>query len=315
MQSPTPAPQPFAPRVAAPSFGGLACVVCAVVLGWLPRFPGVGWFWSIVVLGMAAVLASHDGRKAQLPRNLSALRPVFAAVCATHALQQLAVGLVPLLWLIGAGLLVRDAWREAQTNGALARLDFAALRGGYRAYIVPGALLCLMSLFFRWGSVDGWWSYGWTGGMRSTLQSVPVMNYSTGYYEYQLQSQMQYTPMMYPNNWFFPGYEWSGMSQRALVPVILSLVGICLWAMLRRDAPEAAKWKWGAALGAIFVSLWCLERMADEPGPRLFFVGLVLLDGGVWMLLRGRESGPFDPGALWRRFEKKPTAPPNPGGV
>lgn len=278
------------------TLSGLAVMAVAVVLGLLPWFSGIGWAWSIVMLLGAAIVAGNEFRKAD-GRQAKLLHPVapalFAALVAAHAFQLFSLGVTPLLWLLAALMLWSDQSR-ALADGHGRSLDFAQLRRGYRLYIGLGAAVCLLSLFSIWGRSEGWMSFGWMGGTQLVNRFNPI----TG----SLDLQLEYNPIMYPNNWYWPGFEFSGRSQRAVIWVEMALLGLVMWGALRRDAAARLNWC-GPALAAL-VTLWWLPHCNGETGTRLFFVGLLAVDFAVWKLWRGQESGAFDPADISARFKR-----------
>lgn len=275
---------------------GLAVMGVAIVLGFAPWFADIGRMWSLVMLAGGAWLWQSEIGKAKVPLWFPSF---FAALVVAQAFRIFEISIAPILWVCAAWLLARDGWKRATNaqNGWARGVQLAQMKRGYRVYIALGVALCWLSLGQTWGRTAGHMSFGWSGGMASTLQSVPVMG-SDGYYSYQLQSQLQYQPMMYPNNWFWPGFEYSGRSQPLVVPTMLALLFVAGWASLRRDDRLFARGlPW--AVGALwFVGLWWLWRQNTEPGPRWFFIGFLLIVFGVWKLRRGEETGEHDAASM-----------------
>lgn len=276
-------------------------MAAAIGLGFLPWFAGIGRAWSLAMLLGGAWLWQSEKGKAKAPFWFA---PFFAALVVAQAFRIFEWSVAPILWACAAWLLARDGWKRAThaQNGWARGVQLAQMKRGYRVYIALGVALCWLSLAQTWGRTEGFTSLGLSGGMVSTLQSVPVMG-ADGYYSYQLQSQFQYQPLAYPRTWFWPGFEYSGRSQPLVIPTMLALLFIAGWASLRRDDPlfrHGSPWTNGALW---FVGLWWLWRQNTEPGPRWFFIGFLLLVFGVWKLRRGEESGEHDAASMLQRLK------------
>ncbi len=280
---------------------GLALMAVAIVLGFTRWFPGIGRGWSLLMLAGGAWLWQSETGKARVALWFP---PFFAALVVAQTFRIADIGIAPALWMCAAFLVARDAWKRATNaqDGWARGVQLAQMKRGYRVYIALGVALCWLSLGQTWGRTEGTMSFGWRGGMASTLTSVPTLG-ADGYYSYQLQTQLQYQPMMYPNNWFWPGFEYSGRNQPLVIWTMLALLFVAGWASLRRDDAlflRGAAWANGALL---FTGLWWLWRQNTEPGPRWFFVGLLMTCFGVWKLRQGEESGAHDAASLLQKLK------------
>lgn len=256
----------------------LGLIGAALILGLTPWFGGVGWAWTLVAAAGAFAVWRQESPASAAAGRFPVVRAGFAALCAALAWQMLDWGLTPLLWLLGAAVLCAEYAR---------RLPVRRLLSGYRPYLVLGVAVCLLALLQTWDRTTGAWSFGWTGGMTTASH----YNALTGYYE----NQLEYQPMMYPNNWYWPGFVFSGRSRPFAVWAELALVGLLVWAAWG----EARHARAGAGLAG-FLALWLVTQRAPEAGPRVFLLGLLLIGFALWMLLRGREEGPGDAQHLWR---------------
>ena len=167
---------------------GVVYLVLATIMGWTPWFSGPSWPWSLALMSLALLIGAEPWTK---NHDRGALLMTLLCAGITWQLLHLGVGVVP--WLLASFFLL-----SAQTF----RLDFSRWRSGYAAYIPLGVALCLMSLLATWHRSDGMWSFGWRGG----LQYQSQYNAMSGSWE----MQPTYNPTMYVNNFFFPGFAFSG---------------------------------------------------------------------------------------------------------
>lgn len=277
---------------------GAALLGVLLILGLLPWFPGVGWLWTLI-LGALCLLVYQDESAPNPAPSRAALARVtaLAILTAAHAFQLFAFGLTSLLWLIAAIFLVNGAIGRARTeaDSAAARLDFGQLRRGYRFYLALGALICLFSLFSTWGRTSGWSSFGWTGG----TQLTNTYNYTTG----SLELTTTYNPILYPNSFFFPGWEFSGRSLRGALWIEIALGGLLFVAAL---APrDWQRWRIGAGAAWVVALIWCLPALrGGERAPQIFLLGLALCGFALWQLTQGRDAGAYDAADLAARLKK-----------
>lgn len=267
------------------SLVGLGLMAFAIVLSMLPWFDGVGFFWSGVMLAGGAVVAVHELRAAghplpgaRLPGRLShpLVPPVFAGLVAVHAFHLLRFGIVPLLWLGAALLLCYDQYRKAvlSPEGFGRHFDLPHAWQGYRRWVMLGAGICLVSLFFTWGESSGWMGGGYDYNYRYD-------SYNDGYsYRYE------YNPAKY----YYPGFEWSGRNQSFALFAEAALFGLLLWAAYRpAEAPSRRSARLALAL-AVFLTLWWVTNLDGTFGVLAFFVGIAAVDWGLWKLLHSREA-------------------------
>ncbi|HEY3365641.1 MAG TPA: hypothetical protein VGK74_11350 [Symbiobacteriaceae bacterium] len=265
------------------SIVGLALMTVAVLLSVLPRFSGIGFSWSVIMLAGGALVAVHELRPGgPPPGGLPALShplipPVFALLAAVHAFQLLRLGLVPLLWAAAAVLLCSAQYRKAMLAPGRFRQFFDPVLAwyGYRRYLVVGAAVCLGSLFFTWGETLGYW----TGSLA----------YDTNGFAWN------------PFTYYWPGYALSGRNQALALFVELCLVALVVWSAHRGNGPMPAWFNRLAAGMAGFLTLWWLVHIQANAGPWVFLPGLLLIDFAVVMIYRRQHAGPYDLAHLFGR--------------
>ncbi len=288
---------------------GLLVVAVALVLGLTPWFLGVGWMWTIGLALGALALWQSESDKMTLPPWFA---PFFALLVAAHAFRVLDIALIPLLWVVAACLLCRGVWNQSkrEPSGLAQRLKTSNLWRGHRAWVTLGCALSLLSLAQTWGQTPTLWNFGWTGGMQTQMGYSSSFSAYSGQYEYSYGPTLTYNPMMYMNNMFFSGIEYSGRWQPQVTWTIVALLFVLGWSTLQRD--DAWFRKGGAwVIGClVFAALWWFGLRNDAPGPRWFLVGLLMTAFGVWKLRQGEESGAHDPKSLLRHLKlgrlKKP---------
>jgi len=269
------------------SLVGLGLMAAGIALSMLPWFDGVGFFWSVLMLVGGAVVAVHELRAAghplagmPLPGRLShpLVPPVFAGLVAVHAFHLLRVGIVPLLWLAAAVLLCYDQYRKAvlSPEGFGRHFDLPHAWRGHRRWVMLGAGICLLSLFFTWGESSGWLGGGYDYNYRYD-------SYSGGYgYRYE------YNPAKY----YYPGFEWSGRNQSFALLAEAALFGLLLWAAYRpMEAPSRRSARLAVGLAA-FLALWWITNLDGTFGVLAFFVGISAVGYGLRKLLRARGPEP-----------------------
>lgn len=145
-----------------PSVLGVGLLTVALVLSVLPFFADVGPFWSLVVLAGGWLVVARELRSAGqqhalvdwVPESLlhPAVPAVYAVVTAALAIRMLGIGLMPLLWLGGAGLLGYDQYGKvyAGEDGLSRLFEPRQLVRGLAPVALGGVVLCLLALFLTW---------------------------------------------------------------------------------------------------------------------------------------------------------------------
>ena len=280
---------------------GLLLLAVLLVMGLTPWFLGVSRMWTIGLgLGALALWQSENDRMTLPPW----FAPFFALLVSAHAFRVLDLALVPLLWVVAACLLCRGVWSRATSSADDwgHRLQTRSLWRGHRAWITLGCALSLLSLAQTWGRTSTMWNFGWTGGLQTQMQYGSSFSAYSGTYEYSYQPTLTYNPMMYMNNTFFPGSEYSGRWQPQVTWTILALFFVLGWTMLKKDDAWSRKGSAWAVACLVFAGVWWFGLRNDEPGPRWFLVGLLMTAFGVWKLRQGEESGAHDPNSLLQKL-------------
>ncbi len=280
------------------SIAGLAVMGAAILLSVIPLkwFPGVGLGWSIIMLLGGTLVAAIELRNTgvrvsgfeQIPANLMhpLLPPVFAGLVAVHAFLEFSLRITPILWVGAAVLLVYDQLQKAkQAPDSFGRyFDLRLAWYGYRKYILVGAALCLLSLFFTWSSQ----SSRWAGGFTSRYSS-----YYGGYV-----SDWDYL------KYYYPGWELSGRAMGLsffAVTALLSLVG---WSAYRGNGTVPGWFNHlGAGLAGI-AALFLLVNFEVKFGELIFVLGLGLIGLAISMIYQGKHTGEYDLDHLMGKVRK-----------
>lgn len=263
---------------------GAALTILAVALGFLPLFNGVTWFWSIFLIGVSVLLLSE--RLSDSTRGT--LQPMLAVAVTAQAFHGWYLGLGWLPWLGASALLLMAEWH---------RLDWSRLRSGYRLYVPLGVAICLLALLATWNETAGISHFGWRGGM----QYQPIYNYSTGYYS----GGLVYNPVMYANNYSWPGFTYSGRALGGAIWIEIGLLSLVSWTAWRDDNA-----RWSSRVVPLFVlafiALWALRSANTSFGaPLWFLVGLAVAGFGVWKTTQNRNTGAFDPNDVAQRVQAR----------
>lgn len=266
------------------SIAGLAIMATALLLSATPWFYGIGFTWSVIMLAGGALVAVMELRSAgvrvqgleAIPASLlhPLLPPLFAGLAAIHAFLELSLGLVPLLWVVAAGLLVYDQYKKAMAapDSVGHRFDLRQAWQGYRRYIVIGVAICLLSLFLTWSASAGHFS----GGYESRYSS-----YYGGYV-----SDWNFT------KYYWPGWDISGRSMSFVTFAVTALVALAGWAAFRGSRPAWFN-QLGLGLGGVALLFW-LYHVGGHAGVLLYLVGMLPIGFALAMLAQGQESGPYD---------------------
>ena len=276
------------------SLAGLALMAAAIALTLTPWFSGIGLYWSVLMLAGGFAVAVQELRAAgmeqtwmrSLPKQLNhpLIPPVFAAFVAVHAFQLFNIDIIALIWLGAAVLLCYDQYRKAiLAPDSFGRyFDFRLAWYGYRRYILLGAALCLLSLFFTWSEQPTRFMGGW---------EYSYSSYKGGY-------ESSYNPIKYT----FWGWDLSGRSQGLAVFAESALLSLVAWSAFRGDG-TVPRWFNYVAMGlAGFVTLWWLLHFELHFGPVLFLIGAAAIDFAVFQINRGEHAGQYDADAMLQRM-------------
>ncbi|QRK05746.1 hypothetical protein JQX13_37205 [Archangium violaceum] len=253
-----------------PSVLGVGLLAVALVLSILPFFAGVGPFWSLVVFVGGWLVTARELRGAGEKHPLvdwvpdSLLRPVvpavFVVVTAALAIRMLGIGLTPLLWLGGAGLLGFDQYRKEYVGGTgWSRLfEPRQLLRGVAPVALGGTALCLAALFLTW--VPARTS---THGPGPVPQAPPELRV--------VDAPRPADDVLY--NLLEESYD-KGWDQPFAVSVELMLLAVLGVMALRPEVPRP-DWLRFSPIGVVVLGLiWMLVHGGLLAGPLLFLAGL-----------------------------------------
>lgn len=258
---------------------GVGLVVLAVGLSILPFFAGVGVLASLlVVLGGVALVArelreSGDGSGwvESVPAVL--LRPEvpagYALLLAALAVRMLGLGITPLLWVAGAGLVCFDQYRKvyAGPDGVGRRFDPLQVLRFPSVVALAGVALCLATLYLPWLHV--------TAGGAEVPGNAPVPGGEARQGPPELRVvdtprasddslYSAYGGVSVSSGWDLPG---------SLLPELVLLAALLVLAL--REEEERPAWLRFVPAGAVGVSLlWALFHMKLAVGPIAFVFGL-----------------------------------------
>ncbi|NTX07929.1 zinc ribbon domain-containing protein [Myxococcus sp. CA040A] len=266
---------------------GLAILAFALALSILPAFDGVGVVGTVLALVGAVLVLARELRLAGEATGVTKLLPMvlyrpevpaaYAALLTALAVRMLGLGFTPVLWLLGAGLIVHDQYRKVIVGpeGVLARyFDVKQLLVVPEVVALGGVALCVLTLFAPWATV-------------STLPVVADAPVPAGPPElHVIPAQRAADDVLYTAGsgiTTLSGWDLSGSVVVELL--LLSLLGLLA---LR---PEVARPAWTrfASAGVVGVSLlWALLHIRLSPGPIIFVIGLGAV--GVQAFRQLRES-------------------------
>ncbi len=256
-----------------PSVAGIGLLGVALVLGILPFFAGVGPFWGLVTLMGGWLVTARELHETGERHPLvdwvppALLRPVvpavYAAVMVALAVRMLGLGLTPLLWLGGAGLLAHDQYRKVyQGPEGWSRLfEPRQLLSGMTPVALGGVVGCLLALFLTWTPVAS------TTSRYSAPVPVP------GGPPPELRVVDAPRPADDAVYRLFDGTG-TGWELPLAIAVELLLLGALAVLALRPEVPRPQWLRW-VPVGAVGAGLlWGLLHVKLLPGPLMFLVGL-----------------------------------------
>lgn len=255
-----------------PSVVGIGLLGVALVLGILPFFAGVGPFWGLMTLMGGWLVTARELHEAGERHPLvdwvppALLRPVvpavYAAVMVALAVRMLGLGLTPLLWLGGAGLLAHDQYRKVYVGpeGWSRLFEPRQWLSGTTPVALGGVVGCLVALFLTWTPV----------ATTTSRYSAPVP-VPGGPPELQVVDAPR--PADDAVYRLFDGTG-TGWELPLAVVVELLLLGALAVLALRPEVPRPRWLRWVPA-GAVGAGLlWGLLHVRMLPGPLMFLVGL-----------------------------------------
>lgn len=284
------------------SIAALGILMVAILLDIFPAVYGVGLWWSLFFIAGGFAVACQELRGTHTPFGrvrLSELLmhpllpPAFTVFVAIHAFQLFSFSLLSILWTVAAGLLIWDQWRKSilAPNSFGRFFDARQLGSGYRLNVLIGVMICLASLFLKWGETSPRFFSFWSGGMQWGTQY--------NYYSRSMEYGMHYNPMLYLNPMYFPGFEFTGRNMTFVIWAELALLSLVVWAAYRGGRGVVP-----IAL-ATGITVWWALHLANYPGVWLFLVGLLLVNSGVWFLSQQKETGRWAVAGLWQRLRPK----------
>jgi hypothetical protein len=250
-----------------PTVLGLGLVGLAIFLSILPFFSGVGPLWTLLVLVGGGLLTVRELRAAGLSHPaldwvpapwLGPLLPALVTVLLVAlAVRMLSLGLTPLLWLGGAGLVAHDQYRKVYVGeqGFSHFFEPRQLLRGPSLVALVGVGVCLLALFLTWTPS--------TPPRRAVSSGAPsqlrMMDPPPGVSSYEL-----------PNS--------AGWDQSPAVVLELLLLGVLALLALHPEEPRPS-WLRLAPVGVVAVgTIWVLVSLLTQGlavGPFVFLGGLV----------------------------------------
>lgn len=286
-----------------PSILGVMLIAFSLVLSILPFFSGAGVPGTLLALVACAVLVPRELRLAGLaPGFTDAVPPVLlraeaaalsAVVLAAIAVKMLGLGLQPLLWLVGGGLVLHDQWRKVMAGPeGVAQFYFEPRLLLRRPAVVGlvGVAVCLLTLFAGWAKL--------AAPAAEIPDNAPVPGAPA---ELRVVDSVRPTDdVLYTRGGdivMVSGYDLPGS---VLVELAL-LVALALM-VLHRDL-ERPDWMRFVPVGALGLCLvWAVANMRVAFGPILFILGLVAMGSlAVQQLLASRAAAQPEP-----EYEREP---------
>ncbi len=253
-----------------PSVAGVGLLAVGLVLSILPFFAGVGPFWSLVVFAGGWLVTAREMRAAGEQHPLvdwvppALLQPVvpavYAAVTAALAIRMLGIGITPLLWLGGAGLLCHDQYPKvyAGAEGFGRFFEPRQLLRGMAPVALGGVALCLVALFFTWAPVTG----SRFSGSAPVPQAPPQLRV--------VDAPRPATDSVYD---FFAESD-AGWDVAFSITLEMLLLAVLAFIALRPEIPRP-DWMRFAPIGVVVLGIiWTLVFGGLQLGPLLFLTGL-----------------------------------------
>ncbi len=254
-----------------PSVAGVGLLVVGLVLSILPFFAGVGPFWSLVVFAGGWLVTAREMRAAGEQHPLvdwvppallhPAVPAAYAAVAAALAIRMLGIGLTPLLWLGGAGLLGYDQYRKVYVGaeGVGRFFEPRQLLRGMAPVALGGVALCLVALFLTWAPVGGT-RYSGSGPVPAGPPQLRVVDAP------RPSSDSVYS--------FFDASYDTGWDLSFSITLEMLLLAVLGFMALRPEIPRP-EWTRFAPIGVVVLGIvWTLVNGGLTLGPLLFLTGL-----------------------------------------
>jgi hypothetical protein len=280
-----------------PSILGVMLIAFSLVLSILPFFSGAGIPGTLLALVACAVLVPRELRLAGMAQGFTdAMPPVLlrseaaalsAVVLAAISVKMLGLGIQPLLWLVGGGLILHDQWRKVMAGPEGVMQFYFEPRLLLRRPAVVGLVgvgMCLLALFGGWAKM--------TAPAADLPDNAPVPGAPA---ELRVVDGPRPTDdVLYTRGGdivMVSGYDLPGS---VLVELAL-LVALGLM-VLHRDL-ERADWLRYAPVGALGLCLvWAVVYMRVAFGPIFFILGLVAMGSlAVQQLLAARTAEQPEP--------------------
>lgn len=283
-----------------PTVLGVILHMVAMGLSILPNMAGLGPFWSFAMVMGGLLVVAREYRRENIPNVLldwvpeayspSIVPTLYAALAIGFILPMMELSVQPLLWIPGTVLVAGHQWDKVFTErgGLAAIFDPLSLGRGSRVLALVGVLVCLMTLFFTWKSVE------------------PPAVTSMGY----LTAQDRIRPITMPRPPSDSVYTeteppMSGMELPVGATIELGLLAILVLLMIRPQVDRPVWLRFVPAGITAIAMAWVLVNMRMKVGPILFLVGLVPI--GLVSALQAAGRDDLVPGD---DYEDAPAAAP-----
>lgn len=259
---------------------GAGLVALAVVLSWLPFFPGMHLGWAVVMLVSAVLVGVRElhaaGRSLPEPMLRVARQtehplflPAFTVLTCVQAFLALSLGLLPLLWLLAAIVLVYDQRRALSAlvaeQGTPSPEEVRLGR-----WVLLGTLVCAAAMFFTWDNYGG-------RSLGGGLQPVQMREWKVDGFGKEWEDHYEYR--YDPFGGYSTSYGTSGRGRPLASLAVLVLGGLVVLTRARQARASLPPWVLPVLAGA--VTLWGVSGLASQLGPWLFLAGALLIDLAV----------------------------------